>query len=92
MNQDKQFYLDEAKAYNEIDNFKDQLEFLKNKEHFCLMLDNDGYYIMLLHNDLLSDDEEEECLLNHFNIDGDFGDREGVFNLFEALGIKCSGV
>ena len=82
-------------GYNKIENFKEQLEFLKDNNLFIVCLDNDSYYISIIYNEDDYNEKELELLENlsiNFNIDSDFGNRDGVFDLFEAIGIKCDGV
>lgn len=80
--------------YNNIETFKEQLDFLKNNSLFCIHLDNDAYYISIIYNEEDYTEKQQKILGDleiSFNISEDFGNRYGVFELFKAIGINCEG-
>jgi len=93
--------LDEAKSleiiknFNKLETFKEQIDFLKeNNKYLKVMLDNDDQYICFNDNVCIDSNVEIEEYnpFNNFKEIDYFYDSDGVFKLFEYIGINVDGV
>ena len=83
-----------VEAFNKLTTFKDQMDFLKeHNKDIVICLDNDGEYIRFIDESKLEDFIEDDGVDFNDIVGIDyFGGSEGVFELFEYVGITAEGV
>lgn len=93
MNDKLDFYMNLAKEWNEINDDIDKIKFLqRHSRHIIVILDNDSAAVQFITDEI--DDEnfiEDIYAIDLQSFNGSFGNADGVFILFDALGIRADG-